>query len=188
MEKSNILDYLAIYGTIILIISLLYTLKIDTFFIETLMKKQSLFLVLVGLIVLSSQTNCMEKAPSTLARSAVAAFARNPYQRPNAQQADPHKLRRPAPQEKLRELQVEAYQLLTQHYRHAQQTNTYLPDYFFTELDKHYKQVDPNDLVLKGKFGNLRVVTKPLKKTELAPIPALEVFDEESLTSTSSGN
>ncbi len=150
------------------------------------MKKQSLFLVLIGLVVLSSQALCMEKAPRTIALPAAAALAKNPYRRPGAKQADPHKLRPSAASKKSRELQVETFELLAQHYRHAQQTATYLPGFFFTELDKHYNQVDPNDLVLKGKFGNLRIVTQYLKQR--APLPILEVFDEESLTTSSSDN
>ncbi len=159
----------------------------NTYFsMEMIMKKQTLLVSAIGLLTLGEQTICMEKKVRALARPDAAALARKPYQHRDAHHVDPHMLRPFALLEKAGSLQEEAYILCTQQYRQAQQEGKPLPGFFFTELAKYYAQVNPNDLELKGKFGNLLQVTKPLKEPELAPIPPLdddEDFAEESLTS-----
>lgn len=128
------------------------------------MKKLTLLVSAMGFFALGTQAICMEKVRTLQCGNAV--VLKNPYHKPTAEQLD-------------------ALQLLNQHYRYAQQTNTYLPELFFTELDKYYQQVDPTNLKLRRKFGNLRIVTQSLREPERTTIPAHEVFDAESLTSSS---
>ncbi|MGE0009986.1 MAG: hypothetical protein AB7F19_05580 [Candidatus Babeliales bacterium] len=124
------------------------------------MKHISRILLFLAFTALSAESMAMEKAPKQTTQLTWSPAQENQLQ--------------------------EAFYLLNSQYRAAQQCRAYLPGYFYQELEKYYNQVPQDQLRLKGKFGNLKIVTKMLKAPQNKPktnesLSTDEIFDEVSL-------